>query len=60
MKRTRIARTDVHHPHVYRLPTGMWAWACDCGGASARAHLCPSPWHSTLVGALYHASSVAA
>ena len=60
MKRTRSRRTDLHHPHVYRLSTGAWAWVCSCGGASPRAHPGHPPWRVVLVGALHHASSLPA
>lgn len=60
MKRNRIRRTDVHHPHVHRSPTSGWGWQCDCGGSSSRRYSCESSWHVVLVGALHHASSVMA
>jgi hypothetical protein len=52
--------TAHHHPHVHRLDGGPWRWQCDCGGASCRTVAARLSWREAVIGALHHATCLAA
>lgn len=62
MRTRHVTRGDIahHHPHVQRTRSGTWRWQCACGGASCRTDVVRLSWREAVIGALHHATCLAA
>jgi hypothetical protein len=61
MRTHRRPRRDCahHHPVIHKVHD-HWAWTCTCGSASRRTVDARLTWHGAVVGALLHATEIAA